>query len=290
MPWTELYPKTLDDLYTVLNKVADTQVYIFRGHASASWPHLGPSLHRVLQGGGNFGRQIMLEAAAIRAFRRHGRSLLHVSELDYLSRILNSITLMQHYGAPTRLLDWTLSPWVACYFATQDHPDDDAAIWCFNVEELERKNRTHRTSGSRDYTRFSELASASTVEDWAWSAMRAGRYIKTFRYEYANPQMGAQQSLFTISGRLGDDHDIALARSLPEPWHTLRVIVSKSHKEALRRRLFRMNVAALNLFPSIDGVGRHIREALQSGFPLGDEGLPWSLQARVKGNGRRKGE
>ena len=94
--------------------------------------------------------------------------------------------------------------------------------------------------------------------------------------------MGAQQSLFTISGQLGDDHDLALARSLPEAWQTLRVIMSKSHKEALRKRLFGMNVGPLNLFPNIDGVGRHIREALQSGFPLGDEGLLWSLRGRVK--------
>jgi FRG domain len=281
MPWTELYPQTLDDLYLVLNKIADTQVYVFRGHACATWTHLVPSIHRIL-GSGTLGEQIVLEAAAIRAFRRHGRSLLHVSELDYLRRILDSITLMQHYGAPTRLLDWTLSPWVACYFAVQDHHEEDASIWTFNRDELDKRNHTHRKSRSSDFARFAELASASTVEDWAWSAMRAGPYIGTFRYEFANPQMGAQQSLFTISGQLGDDHDIALARSLPESWQTLRVIVSKSHKEALRRRLFRMNVGALNLFPSIDGVGRHIRDALQSRFPLGDEGLLWNLQARAR--------
>lgn len=286
MPWTELFPKTLDDLYGVLNKIADTQIYVFRGHASASWPHLVPSIHRVL-GRGTLGDQIVHEAAAIRAFRRHGRSLLHVSELDYLRRILDSITLMQHYGAPTRLLDWTLSPWVACYFAMQEHRDEDAAIWTFNRDDLDKANHSHRKSRSRDFARFAELASAATVEDWAWSAMRAGPYIGTFRYEYANPQMGAQQSLFTISGKLGEDHDIALARSLPEPWQTLRVIVSKSHKENLRRRLFRMNVAALNLFPSIDGVGRHIREALQSDFPLGDEGLLWNLEARVRRRDRK---
>jgi FRG domain len=208
--------------------------------------------------------------------------MLVVSELDYLRHILDSITLMQHYGAPTRLLDWTLSPWVACYFAAQEHHDEDAAIWIFNRDELDKANHSHRQSRSRDFARFSELASASTVEDWAWSAIRAGPYIGSFRYEYANPQMGAQQSLFTISGQLGDDHDLALARSLPEAWQTLRVIMSKSHKEALRKRLFGMNVGPLNLFPNIDGVGRHIREALQSGFPLGDEGLLWSLRGRVK--------
>src|SRR5207249_10534707 len=115
-------------------------VYVFRGHGCASWPHLVPSLHRIIGSGHSLGEQIKLEAAAIRAFRRHGRSLLHVSELDYFRRILDSVTLMQHYGAPTRLLDWTLSPWVACYFAVRDCPAEDAAIWAFNRDDLDTAN------------------------------------------------------------------------------------------------------------------------------------------------------
>ena len=192
------------------------------------------------------------------------------------------MTLMQHYGAPTRLLDWTLSPWVACYFAAQDAENadkEDAAIWAFNREQLDKANHLNRRS--RDFARFRDLASAATVDDWAWAAMRAGPYISTFRYQYANAQMGAQQSLFTISGQLGDDHDLALARSLPEEGQTLKIIIPQSCKTALRPRLFLMNVSPLSLFPSIDGVGRHIREAIQCEFPLGDEGLVWNLVERV---------
>lgn len=44
--------------------------------------------------------------------------------------------LMQHYGAPTRLLDWSGNPLVALYFATLDERDDrknrDAAVWVFD--------------------------------------------------------------------------------------------------------------------------------------------------------------
>ena len=52
---------------------------------------------------------------------------------------------------------------------------------------------------------------------------------------------------------------------------TIKIVVPEHLKKMLQQRLFLMNVGALSLFPSIDGVGRHISEAIQCGFPLGDE-------------------
>jgi len=37
--------------------------------------------------------------------------------------------LMQHYGAPTRLLDWTDNQLVALFFAVADEYKSDAAVW-----------------------------------------------------------------------------------------------------------------------------------------------------------------
>ena len=284
--WTKLPAKNLDDLYAILNSLSDTQAYVFRGQASAKWHCLQPSLHRSLGETVDLENSVMTEAMAIRAFRRHARSLLHPSELIYFDRILDSITLMQHYGAPTRLLDWTLSPWVACYFAVQGEDKNDAAIWAFNSDELLKYNHQHFRSSS--YQSFGKLESAQSVEDWASAARDSGPYVKVFRYEYANPQMSAQQSLFTISGRLGDNHDAALERSLPEPWHRLKIIISRKDKDQLRRRLFTMNVSPLALFPTPDGVGRNIREAMQSKLSLGDESLLWSLDERTATARRRK--
>jgi hypothetical protein len=282
MPWTLLRPKTLEDLYAILYDLSDTQAYVFRGHSSFEWPHLEPSLHRQLGTDRTLEQSVFVEANAIRAFRRHGRSLLLPSELTYFDKILDSITLMQHYGAPTRLLDWTLSPWVACYFAVQSPSDEkhDAAIWSFNHRELRQRNAERRER--RERRDFDRLTNADSVEAWAMGALARTSYIDIFRYKYANPQMSAQQSLFTISSKLDENHDIALANSLAEPWQTLKIVIPSAQRRKVMQRLFAMNVSGLALFPTLDGVGRSIRETINSGLPQDDEGLLWILEGTAR--------
>ena len=49
---------------------------------------------------------------------------------------LQWLILMQHYGAPTRLLDWSESILVAAFFAVNENPKKDAEIWRIYPQKL----------------------------------------------------------------------------------------------------------------------------------------------------------
>ena len=73
-----------------------------------------------------------LERRMIETFRKYAQEHLSPNASDW-----EVLLLAQHYRLPTRLLDWTLSPFVALFFATENLNkwDKDGIIWC--VSRLE---------------------------------------------------------------------------------------------------------------------------------------------------------
>jgi len=113
--------------------------WAFRGHADAGWD-LETSLDRetVLDCKTENSRTVVRRAAfhekpLLREFQK--RAHQYLSHLPADDQIIDWLALMQHYGAPTRLLDWTRSPYVALYFAVEESVrKNPAAVWAIDCD------------------------------------------------------------------------------------------------------------------------------------------------------------
>jgi hypothetical protein len=122
--------KDMADLIRQLRHVAPSfghNEYWFRGHTQQKdWP-LVASVHRYFDAAKERQLALQFQVGAV------GRSARCPAGDDFGSWLV----LMQHYGLPTRLLDWTRSLVVAAYFAVVHEPaHEDAAIWLLAPERL----------------------------------------------------------------------------------------------------------------------------------------------------------
>jgi hypothetical protein len=90
---------------------------------------------------------IRIETEMIRSFRSH-YSRLYVSssglpEPDSIAgdQELACLSVMQHYGVPTRMLDWTTAIWVALFFACASEPEQDGELWIYDRRVFANKRR-----------------------------------------------------------------------------------------------------------------------------------------------------
>ena len=124
--------------------------WAFRGHPKEQWPLLS-ALSRYLM---NFRVDPPVWAAQeeriLRIFKRKGHHFLSGRPLP--DDDFEWLALMQHHGAPTRLLDFTWSPYVAAFFALQ-LATGDAAVWALSDDLMRGSRRAAalRAQGHHDH-------------------------------------------------------------------------------------------------------------------------------------------
>jgi len=238
--------------------------YLYRGQANSQWD-LTPSLIRLAKKSGLLAipQEILnLEAAALIHFQRQAH--LHLSGYDISTVHRQDFCfwwiLMQHYGVPTRILDWTRSPFVALYFAIEQQEENDGAIWAFHVgsvwKGLKEKYPEYKALPEHEMDQpkfFSE-----TVE----SLLMLSANKQTDR-------MVAQQTSLTISPYILGDHGEIIKETLSENDYKgdvlVKLVVPKNLKAEFMRNLMPMNINAQSLFPGIDGLGRSAAELIKIG-------------------------
>lgn len=224
------------------------RMILFRGQ-SQCWANLKPSLARMLMETSLSDEQgLKIEDMLLQGFASQAHLYIDVSEICAMDVPIEWWTLMQHYGAPTRLLDWTLSPYVAAYFAAKDDPKDDGEIWAVCHQE---------------FVQYGDNVDLNTHD---WSECRDGLMFSQAGRE--SERSAAQQSWCSVGFRPAADHAqlihsiLGTQTKCSGPFH-MRFTLPKELKADFVRRLRHLNVTARSLFPGVTGLARGMEELAQ---------------------------
>ncbi|MCA9469816.1 MAG: FRG domain-containing protein [Nitrospira sp.] len=205
-----------------------------------------------------------LEGRALEIFQNRAHLYLSPHLLPPGSNILSWWTLMQHYRAPTRVLDWTLSPLVALYFTVKENWDEDGALWSFHPTKL-------NILSDKQYGELPDFNEGPSG-DFLFNPNPPPRII-AFGYNRSTDRMVAQQGTFSACVDPLLDHAEGIAGILPPNevcdegkslliFRNKFVVAAKAKPEFLRR-LHHMNITVASLFPGIDGLGQEIEEIIR---------------------------
>lgn len=157
------------------------------------------------------------------------------------------LTLMRHYGLPTRLLDWTQSILTAAYFALCTNNNSDAVIWALAPGIL----NAAQLSGSgvvafKNDTPIMELHQL-TIE--AFNQSKECQHILAVQGQQIDSRMLMQQSRFTIHGR---SEGLETVNDLPGQGFLRRYLIPQESRESLLSTIESVGCTKSVLFPDLD--------------------------------------
>ncbi len=211
---------------------------------------LRTSLHRL------GGEAAELEGHMLRNFRKYARRSDVPGESAW-----TWLALAQHHGLPTRLLDWTHSPYVALHFATADpdHFDRDGVIWCVDYTQTNRflprrLKQVLRDEGSDLFTVEMLDRAATTLDDFDQLSSR--EFVLFWEPPSLDDRIINQFALFSLISGATIRLDKWLAAH-EECYY--RLVLPRELKWEVRDKLDQANVSERVLFPGLDGLCRWLR-------------------------------
>ncbi|MEZ0326164.1 MAG: FRG domain-containing protein [Fimbriimonas sp.] len=216
--------------------------FAYKGLTSADYC-LATSLMRL---GGDFAS---VERHLLRNFRKYAQR----SDIGADS-LWSWLALGQHHGLPTRLLDWTYSPFVALHFATA-RSVGDSVVWCVDFVQAHRllpsKLREALENEGSDVWTLEML----DTEVPTWEALndlgKRGELLLFFEPPSVDQRIVNQYALFSVLTDASMSLDIWLDE---HPEMTKRIVIPAALRAEVRDKLDQANINERVLFPGLDGL------------------------------------
>lgn len=261
----EIRLETPEELILAINGLSNG--YVFRGQSDASWP-LTSSLERILdpvwdQPGFNFKK---FEDYTLKLFS--GKFHLYADHAISLSSKLEQLALMQHYGAPTRLVDFTQSPYLALYFAMEAYSPlskKDFALYAVDATALMKCSLKQLQNFDNKFK-----LDINTLEDEKDSVFDEviDRYAHELLWisepKVINRRLDLQAGTFLVSINRGTKLEAAICNPIYKDVDITKYVIPSTLYETVYVLLRKANITSKSVYGDLEGLGRSVRMELMA--------------------------
>jgi FRG domain-containing protein len=255
---TEIFETTVTNLNEYLDAAqtigmaSPTRTLWYRGTHDASYP-LVPRLYR---SDSTAAELLATEQEMLAQFRSRGRPLL----ADEVRTEWEFLFVMQHYGVPTRLLDWSENAFLALYFALSAASardfGADAAVWVLDPA----------TWNVTTFPAMDSPGKALHADENALNNYEPGRELNNMASEpaamyalYNNPRITAQRGVFTVFGRdKRSIHDWLESKEFPDKTLT-RLTLPRQALADMYEQVRILGFRESMIYPDLGGLAKEIR-------------------------------
>lgn len=245
---------TLKDLMERLHSLKNKN-YVFRGQNNSEYG-LEPSIERIEVNKSQ--TKIDLEENMFTLLKRSVHNYFSKDSYPNTEELnLEWLSLIRHYEATSRLLDFSFSPYVAMFFALIDATNKlSCSIFALNVSALNTKSK-------------SILINKSTfpmgTEDWFNDLITSNKNstpiaIIASRPNKSNKRINIQQGLFLAQTNLHDSFEDVLFK-YDQNWlqkHVVKIKIPFELKEEILKELALMNITYETLYPDFQGFFKNL--------------------------------
>ncbi|WP_330472402.1 FRG domain-containing protein [Vibrio harveyi] len=200
----------------------------------------------------NWQYNVYRESAFIHDFIQRARGVVSSSYDDW-----SWLSVCQHYGLPTRLLDWSESALTSLFFAIEDDSSNHSpAVWILNPWRLNHYSVNREEVFSTD-SMYKDESGTSITNLYKVGSDKLPKYPVAVKPPHIDKRISTQRGCFTIHGTVKDSF-LELSKKVKKPF-LARIDIDAESKLTLRRELHTLGVDSFSIYPDLEGLAKAIK-------------------------------
>ena len=227
----------------------DNDIVIYRGQSESDKYNLIPGIARTPKDPKKYSVKHIqkVEDEMLEEFRRTCDNNIAIKNIEK-EEILDILSLAQHYGLPTRLLDWSSNPLAALYFAVKEISEEKSGgnfcVWAYCIKRNDK----------RLIYKSNHIYRKKTLKE-----LNEEKEILVFKPKLVTERIHFQAGWFTVHPCDNDKGFVPLEEIPFFQKDLAKLIIPKSKAEEFRKMLDTFHINSSTMFPDLTGKATHIR-------------------------------